>query len=113
MSEFDLATGFLILLAMAGWVNVRWFRLPTASAMLLVGLASGAMLLLVQSQTMQHDAFGALVQAIRGLDFPKAVLGYFLAFLLFAGSTQVDLVELTFAPMTRRIAAREAAIGKT
>lgn len=94
MSDFDLATGFLVLIAAAGWVNARWFRLPTASAMLFVGLASGAVLLLLQSRTLKHDTFSALIDAIRGLDFPKAVLGYLLAFLLFAGSTQVDLVEL-------------------
>jgi CPA1 family monovalent cation:H+ antiporter len=94
MSEFDLATGFLVLIALAGWVNARWFRLPTASAMLFTGLLGGAVLLLLQSHTLSRDAFGGLVQAIRGLDFPKAVLGYMLAFLLFAGSTQVDLIEL-------------------
>ncbi len=94
MSEFDLATGFLILIAAAGWVNARWFRLPTASAMLFMGLIGGAVLLLLQSRTLQHDAFAALVQAIRRLAFPKTVLGYLLAFLLFAGATQVDLVEL-------------------
>jgi CPA1 family monovalent cation:H+ antiporter len=94
MSEFDLATGFLVLIAAAGWVNARWFRLPTASAMLFMGLTGGAVLLLFQSRTLKHDAFSSLVDAIRGLDFPKTVLGYLLAFLLFAGSTQVDLVEL-------------------
>ena len=94
MSGFDLAAGFLVLIAATGWVNVRWFRLPTASAMLFTGLTSGAILLLFQSRSLQHDAFSALLQAIRGLDFPRAVLGYLLAFLLFAGSTQVDLVEL-------------------
>jgi CPA1 family monovalent cation:H+ antiporter len=94
MSEFDLATGFLVLIAAAGWVNARWFRLPTATAMLFIGLASGALLLLFQSRTLGHGAFSDLVNAIRRLDFPKAVLGYLLAFLLFAGSTQVDLLEL-------------------
>jgi len=36
----------------------------------------------------------ALVAAVRGLDFPRAVMGYMLAFLLFAGAMQVDLSEL-------------------
>jgi CPA1 family monovalent cation:H+ antiporter len=94
MSDFDLATGFLILVALAGWLNARWLRLPTASAMLLTGLIGGVVLLLVQSRTMERNAFTSLVGSIRALDFPKTVLGYLLAFLLFAGAIQVDLQEL-------------------
>jgi CPA1 family monovalent cation:H+ antiporter len=93
MSAFDLATGFLLLIAVAGWINVRWFRLPTASAMLFTGLLSGGVLLLLQAYG-AHEAVDRFVQAIRDLNFPKAVLGYLLAFLLFAGSTQVDRLEL-------------------
>ena len=94
MSEFDLTAGFFVLIAVAGWVNARWFHLPTASAMLLTGLLGGAILLLFQSHALPRDSFGGLVRAVRALDFPKTVLGYMLAFLLFAGSTQVDLAEL-------------------
>jgi len=94
MTEFDLATGFLILVAVAGWLNARWLRLPTASAMLLTGLIGGVILLFVQSRTMERNAFTNLVGTVRAFNFPRTVLGYLLAFLLFSGAIQVDLPEL-------------------
>jgi hypothetical protein len=87
--NLDLTTGFLVFVAAAGWLNVRFLRLPTASVMLLTGMAGGALLLIFQSMTLQRDAWSTLAIAIRHLDFPKAVLGYMLAFLLFAGSTKL------------------------
>lgn len=94
MSAFDMASCFAVLIAIAGWINVRWLRLPTASAMLAAGLLSGAVLLVIQSHALSVEAFGGLLRALRALDFPKAVLDYMLAFLLFAGATHVDLGEL-------------------
>jgi CPA1 family monovalent cation:H+ antiporter len=94
MNGFDLAALFLTVVAVAGWINARFLRLPTATIMVLAGLASGAILLVGQKIGSQPNAATALVRLVAAVDFPRAVLSYMLAFLLFAGSSQVNLAEL-------------------
>jgi len=94
MTAFDLAAIFLALVGLVGWLNVRFFRLPTSTAMVLAGLAGAGLLLAARTWLPSPNAAGQLVAAIEGVDFPKTVLGYMLAFLLFAGAMQVSLAEL-------------------
>ena len=82
----------MVLVATAGWVNERTLKLPSAVAMLMVGLAGA--LGITALQAVRPDLAADLIAAVVGIDFTKAVLGYMLAFLLFAGATQVDLAEL-------------------
>ncbi len=60
--------------------------------MLLVGIAAALILLAIRPAS-PHLA-GAVLAGVESVDFAKAVLGYLLAFLLFAGAMQVDLAEL-------------------
>jgi CPA1 family monovalent cation:H+ antiporter len=92
VSAFELAAVFMALVAAGGWVNARTLRLPHAVAMLLVGLiGAGAVLVLREAS----PALGrGVVEAVGRVDFARTVLGYMLAFLLFAGAMQVDLSEL-------------------
>jgi hypothetical protein len=46
VTGFDLAAVFLLIVGVAGWLNVRYLRLPTATVMVIAGLASGGILLL-------------------------------------------------------------------
>ena len=94
MSGFDLAAIFLALIGLAGWLNVRYFRLPAATAMVLAGLAGAGLLLAARAVLPEPNAASALIGSIGSLDFPQTVLGYMLAFLLFAGGMQVNLSEL-------------------
>jgi CPA1 family monovalent cation:H+ antiporter len=94
MTAFDLAAIFLALVGLVGWLNVRFFHLPTATAMVLAGLAGAGLLLAARTWLPGPNAAGQLVGVIAGVDFPKTVLGYMLAFLLFAGAMQVSLAEL-------------------
>src|SRR3954471_22348310 len=92
MTLFQLAAIFLTLVGLIGWLNVKVMRLPSGVAMLLVGLAGALVLfgLRVVAPTVE-----APVETILGqIDFPKTVIDYMLAFLLFAGAMQVDLGEL-------------------
>jgi len=92
MNLFQLAAVFLTLVGIVGWLNVRWLRLPSAVAMLLVGLAGAGVLFPLRDAAPQFEASAERV--IGGVDFPETVLDYLLAFLLFAGAMQVDLSEL-------------------
>jgi CPA1 family monovalent cation:H+ antiporter len=92
LSSFELTALFLCLVAAGGWLNVRTLHLPHAVAMLLVGLAgAGAVFAL---QAVRPDLAQGVIAAVGQVDFAQAVLGYMLAFLLFAGAMQVDLAEL-------------------
>ncbi|MDB5437891.1 MAG: sodium:proton antiporter [Caulobacteraceae bacterium] len=88
MQGFDLAAAFLVLIAAVGWINTRFLRLPVATAMVLAGLIGAGSLLLTRHVWPPAYAFAAAIVAV---DFPRAVLGYMLAFLLFAGAMQVDV----------------------
>ena len=100
-SGFQLAAGFFVIVSVAGWLNVRLGRLPTAVAMVLAGLACAGLLLALDALGIASHEVRPLLAAVRAVDFQVAVLGYLLAFLLFAGAMQVDLPELLhrFAPI--------------
>lgn len=88
MTPFQLAAIFLALVAAIGWINARWLKLPSGVAMVLAGAAIPAAAPLLGGFGIRLDAMA------RQVNFPETVLGYMLAFLLFAGATQVDLVEM-------------------
>jgi CPA1 family monovalent cation:H+ antiporter len=93
MSAFQLAAVFLALVGVSGWINARLLHWPTATVMVIAGLLNaGVLLLLDRLAPGGHGA--ALTTAVQRLNFPQTVIGYMLAFLLFAGSMQVDLSEL-------------------
>jgi CPA1 family monovalent cation:H+ antiporter len=92
VSAFELTALFISLVAVGGWVNARTFHLPHAVAMLLVGLAGAGVVFGLDA--VRPDLAGGLIKAVASIDFAQAVLGYMLAFLLFAGAMQVDLAEL-------------------
>lgn len=92
MSTFDLTALFVVLVALGGWINARTLKLPHAVAMLLVGLAGAAV---THALSAVWPSLGeGLRTAVESVDFAQAVLGYMLAFLLFAGAMQADLGEL-------------------
>lgn len=92
MSSFDLAAVFLSLVAVGGWLNARTLRLPHGVAMLFVGLAGAFGVYTLQ--WLRPELAATVIGALGQFDFAQTVLGYLLAFLLFAGAMQVDLAEL-------------------
>jgi CPA1 family monovalent cation:H+ antiporter len=94
MTAFQLFALFLALVALGGWLNARTVQAPPSVAMLLVGLAGALALAGLQRMDPTVSAAQAVIRAVGRLDFGQAVLGYMLAFLLFAGAMQVDLRQL-------------------
>lgn len=92
MSSFDLAALFLSAVGLGAWVNARTARLPHGVAMLFVGIAGALAIRAIEA--VRPDLASGLVAAVSRVDFARTVLGYMLAFLLFAGAMQVDLAEL-------------------
>ncbi|MGI9170199.1 MAG: cation:proton antiporter [Caulobacteraceae bacterium] len=94
MSAFDLTAIFLTLVGAAGWLNARYLRLPSATVMVLAGAMGAGGLLAMRAVAPDQAGVTQVVRILGGIDFPRTVLGYMLAFLLFAGAMQVDLAEL-------------------
>ncbi len=94
MTAFDLAAVFISLVAAAGWTNAKLLRLPPSVAMLAVGVLGSLLLVAGRRLPYVSSAAGALSRLIGQVNFPETVVGYMLAFLLFAGAMQVDLGEL-------------------
>ena len=94
MTLFQLAALFLTLVAVVGWLNARLLRLPPGVAMLAAGLIGALALYGLKVLAPGVAGVGDVVKAIAQIDFPRTVVGYMLAFLLFAGAMQVDLHEL-------------------
>jgi CPA1 family monovalent cation:H+ antiporter len=92
MNPFQLTAGLLTLVALAGWANAKTIRLPDGVAMLIAGLIGAVMLVVLRA--LHVPVVNQIVDAIVHIDFAQAVVGYMLAFLLFAGAMQVDLSAL-------------------
>ncbi|HEX3366263.1 sodium:proton antiporter [Phenylobacterium sp.] len=93
MTLFQIMALFLGLIGLAGWVNARLLHWPSATVMVLAGGLNAGVLLLLH-QVFPAGGAGQVIAAVVGVNFPQAVLGYMLGFLLFAGAMQVDLSEL-------------------
>jgi len=93
MTLFQIVALFLALIGVAGWINTRFLHWPSATVMVLAGGLNAGTLLLLHRYFPAGGA-GRVIAAVVGVDFPQAVLGYMLGFLLFAGAMQVDLSEL-------------------
>ncbi|MDE2487360.1 MAG: sodium:proton antiporter [Alphaproteobacteria bacterium] len=93
MTAFQLAALFLTLVGVAGWLNARTLHWPSATVMVIAGAANAGLLVLFDRLAPRSDA-DRVIHSLATLNFPQAVMGYMLAFLLFAGAMQVDLAEL-------------------
>ncbi len=93
MTVPQTAAVLLALMALVGWANARTLRLPQSVALLCAGGAGAGLLFLAQTLIGPFWGFNSVKAQIGRLDFPEAVLGYLLAFLLFSSGMQVDLGE--------------------
>jgi CPA1 family monovalent cation:H+ antiporter len=93
VSPFGLTAILLTIVALAGWVNIKTLHLPHGVAMLIAGLLGALGLAGVQVLFPGSGLAQQMTDVINHVDFVEAVVGYMLAFLLFAGAMQVDVSE--------------------
>jgi CPA1 family monovalent cation:H+ antiporter len=94
MTPFQLTAALLTLVALVGWANVKTLRLPNGVAMLIAGLLGSLILFAMRALHIGGDIVGQIVANVTHIDFAQTVVGYMLAFLLFAGAMQVDLTAM-------------------
>ncbi len=94
VSTFEIAALLLTLSAIFGWINLRFFKLPHAIGLLLMGLASSVFLLGMHRFLPELGIGSRMSRAIGKIDFYSTIMDGMLAFLLFAGALHVDLRPL-------------------
>jgi CPA1 family monovalent cation:H+ antiporter len=94
ISNFDLFALLLTLSALFAWLNRRFVHLPHSIGLLVMGLVASLLLIGLGLVFPAEQIFDDLAQALRQIDFTAVVMNGMLAFLLFAGSINVDLAAL-------------------
>ncbi len=94
MTLIEAVAILLLLVSVIGWLNVRFFHLPSSVAMLGAGLVAAVLLLVGQTLIAPFWGFNTVGALVRTLDFSEAVLDNMLGLLLFASGLQVDLSEI-------------------
>ncbi len=92
MSLFEILAVVITVTALLGFLNRRWFGLPTTIGVLAGGIAvSIAMIVLQRTGVIGLSRFTGLLEQVR---FDALLMNGLLSFLLFAGSLHVDLDRL-------------------
>lgn len=92
MTVFETIAALLTAAALAGYINQRWFRLPTT-----IALMGFALLLSITGIGLSRLGIMDLRDAVAfvgTINFSNVLLNGMLALLLFAGALQIDLSEL-------------------
>jgi CPA1 family monovalent cation:H+ antiporter len=90
----DVAALLLIAVAVLGFLNYRFLKLPPAIAMLVAGLLGGVAIVVSDQLWPRLGIAARLAPVAGGVDFSTLLMKGMLGFLLFAGSLTVDYQEL-------------------
>ncbi|MBX7249819.1 MAG: sodium:proton antiporter [Caulobacteraceae bacterium] len=90
----EIAAALLAATALAAWLNARVVRLPVAVGLLVIGVLAVVAVRLVDLLQPASGASAILADLLSFVDYPKLVLNFLLAYLLFAGAMNVDLKAL-------------------
>jgi CPA1 family monovalent cation:H+ antiporter len=94
LSLLEITAGLLLLTAAFAWLNHRFLGLPSNAGLLLMGLAASLVLIALEVLLPRTEIFADLHSFVKDINFSSALLNGMLAFLLFAGSLQIDLTLL-------------------
>ena len=94
MSSFGLVALLLLLAAVFGYINHRTFQLPTVIGVLILAVVSSLALIIIDPWVRGYDLTGWARDALAAANLPHLLLDGVLAYLLFAGSLQVDIAAL-------------------
>ncbi|HUJ74636.1 MAG TPA: sodium:proton antiporter, partial [bacterium] len=92
MSALDTAGLLITLVAAFGYLNLRFFRLPTSIGLMLIALLISAGILGLGMVGVPVEASAR--QVLQSIDFERTLMKGMLGFLLFAGALHVDLEDL-------------------
>lgn len=91
LTAFDAAGILIVLVAVLGYVNHRFVRIPQAIALTMVGAVSSFVVIVIDRLLPQSDLSGLVGDFIEQVDFETTLMDGMLSFLLFAGALHVNL----------------------
>lgn len=94
LSAFDAAAILIVFAAALGYLNHRWFRLPSSVGLTLMGAVASLLVVAVDGILPQSDLSGRVVTFLSGINFQMTLMDGMLSFLLFAGALHVDWAEM-------------------
>lgn len=94
MTLFDTTAILLAMAAFFGFINHRYFRLPSTIGLLLGGLLASAGVLALDALFPQFGLGADIRQTLQQIDFPQFLMHGMLGFLLFAGALHVNFDDL-------------------
>ncbi len=94
LNLFEMTALILAVTTIACWINAKTLKLPVAVGLLVAGFAFAGLVVLIDLAAPALGA-GARFRAVeQQIDYPKLVLNFMLAYLLFAGAMNVNLAAL-------------------
>jgi CPA1 family monovalent cation:H+ antiporter len=94
MSSFDYTAALLLLSAILGILNHRYWRLPRTIGLLAGSLVLSIIIILIDRSVASVELLGWWRDMVASTDLPHVFLDGLLAFMLFAGSLHVDVDSL-------------------
>lgn len=92
MNLFILFSVLISLAAVFSYINVRWMKLPSGIALMLLGAVISICLVITGRFSPQFTVY--IKSQLSVIDFSEFILGILLSFLLFAGSLHVSYTNL-------------------
>ena len=99
-TPLELLAMLLGVTSVVGWLNRRYWQLPSSVGLLAVGLVGASVLFGVQRLFPGVESAGDLAGIVARFDFSGALLGFMLAYLLFAGAVHTDASGLARLPVS-------------
>ncbi|MDD3289106.1 MAG: sodium:proton antiporter, partial [Alphaproteobacteria bacterium] len=92
MTIFEIIASLLTAVALVGYINQRWLKLPTTIA--LMGFALLLSIIGISLGRLGIINLGEISAVLKSINFSDVLLDGMLSLLLFAGALQIDLSEL-------------------
>jgi CPA1 family monovalent cation:H+ antiporter len=92
MTIFSIIGIFVTIVALASYLNYRFFRLPMTIGLMVIGLAMSFVLIGLHVIGLNMDVYAA--SFLRQVSFSEILMRGMLSFLLFAGALKIDLQSL-------------------
>ncbi len=100
MTPFEILGLVLAVTSGVGWVNKRFLGLPSSVGLLAAGLLAASGLFAFDHVWPGHAGASSLSDLVARFDFSKVLMGFLLAYLLFAGALHTDASELARFPVS-------------
>ena len=94
LSPFDAAAIIIVLVAVLGYLNHRYVRIPQAIALTMTGAIASFVVIVIDRLLPASDLAGLVQGFLDTVDFKTTLLDGMLSFLLFAGALHVNLDQV-------------------